>query len=176
MLKVQFVLVVSPLVLFHFSWPFQGPSLHPSGLRGGSPFIWPPAPASKEGPESGGDQSPGLGSRLLCWSRFRQRGSVWGPSRTAPFHVLRSSSRILTTLPSLPWRGPEITSQSDPCGTLCTQPGALHCSGLSHAQEQIMLPLSPSRGPPQTNHHDSCSPPVRPTNTGRKTAPSRPSF
>lgn len=105
MLKVQFVLVVvSSLVLFHFSWPFQGPSLHPSGRRGCSPLIWPPALASKEGPESGGDQSPGLGSRLLCWSRFRQRGSVWGPSRTAPFHVLRSPSRILTTLPSLPWR------------------------------------------------------------------------
>lgn len=36
------------------------------------------------------------------------------------------------------------------------------------AREQIMLPLSPSRGPPQTNHHDSCCPPVRPTNTAGK--------
>lgn len=58
----------------------------------------PTRPAFREGPESGGDQSP-LYVPPVCWLWFRQRGSVWGPSRTAPFHVLRSSSRILTTLP-----------------------------------------------------------------------------
>lgn len=61
----------------------------------------PGRPASKEGPVSAEEIKARFGSRVCCCLWFRQRGSVWGPSRTAPFHVLRSSSRILTTLPWL---------------------------------------------------------------------------
>lgn len=67
-----------------------------------------------------------------CWLRFRQRGSVWGPSRTAPSHVFYSgpSSQILTALP-VPRGAPgpgdqENTSQSVTRAVQhCTQAGAV---------------------------------------------------
>lgn len=98
------------------------------------------------------------GSRpLLLW--FRQRGSVWGPSRTAPFHVfgliIPDPERRFPGGPRnhFPEHTPSVDSRwPDPCGTVCRlridytcsaeQPAS--CPGADHAPT-----FSEPWGPPQ---------------------------